>query len=54
MDQRNFFTTHVYGWIPDWVNDVVHDPRADIYKVVCEELGKWLELERRYLLGGKN
>ncbi len=54
MDQRNFFTTHVYGWMPDWANDVVHDPRANIYKVVCEELGKWLELERRYLLGGRN
>ncbi|MEJ2776286.1 molecular chaperone TorD family protein [Sulfolobaceae archaeon RB850M] len=53
-DQKNFFTTHVYSWIPDWANDVISDKRSDIYRVVCEELRKWIENEREYLLGDTN
>ncbi|BCU70914.1 TorD/DmsD family molecular chaperone [Stygiolobus caldivivus] len=53
-DQRNFFTTHIYSWIPDWANDVINDKRANIYRVVCEELRKWLEVEREYLIGEGN
>lgn len=53
-DQRNFFTTHIYSWIPDWINDVINGKRADIYKVVCEELRKWLETEKEYLIGEGN
>lgn len=52
MDQRNFFITHIKGWIPDWANDVITDKRSDIFKVVCKELLKWIEFEDSYLLGG--
>lgn len=52
MDQKNFFTTHIYGWIPDWANDVITDKRSDIFKIVCRELRKWLDFENSYLLGG--
>ena len=52
MDQKNFFITHIKGWIPDWANDVISDKRSDIFKVVCKELIKWIEFEDNYLLGG--
>ncbi|BFH72264.1 molecular chaperone TorD family protein [Sulfurisphaera javensis] len=55
MDQKNFFLTHIYGWIPDWINDVISDKRSDIFKVVCKELRKWIDFENNYLLrGSKN
>ncbi|QIW24750.1 dehydrogenase [Sulfolobus sp. S-194] len=52
MDQKNFFITHIQGWIPDWINDVINDPRSDIFKIVCRELKKWIDFENSYLLGG--
>lgn len=52
-DQKNFFVSHVYSWIPDWANDVINDSRANVYKVVCEELKKWLDAERELIVGGK-
>jgi len=52
MDQKNFFTTHIQSWIPDWANDVIMDNRSDVFKVICKELRKWIDFENGYLLGG--
>lgn len=52
-DQKNFFISHIYSWVPDWANDVVNDPRSNVYKVVCRELRKWLDLERKVVQGGE-
>lgn len=49
QDQKNFATSHLFSWIPDWINDVVHDPRSRIYKVVCSQLGNWLKFEKDFL-----
>ncbi len=48
-DQKNFFASHILSWIPDWINDVVNDNRADIYKVVCKELDKWIKEDKDFL-----
>lgn len=53
-DQKNFFTSHIDSWMPDWINDVINDPRSNVYKVVCEELRKWIDFEREYLKGERN
>ncbi|MEM3359033.1 MAG: molecular chaperone TorD family protein [Zestosphaera sp.] len=49
QDQKNFAVTHLFSWIPDWINDVINDPRSSIYKVVCSELSNWLKFERDFL-----
>ncbi len=49
QDQKNFAITHLFSWIPDWINDVIHDPRSNIFKVVCSQLGDWLKFERDFL-----
>ncbi|WP_338598252.1 molecular chaperone TorD family protein [Sulfolobus tengchongensis] len=49
QDEKNFATTHIFSWIPDWINDVIRDPRSKIYKVVCSELDHWLKFEKKYL-----
>ncbi|QKR00591.1 molecular chaperone TorD family protein [Metallosphaera tengchongensis] len=49
QDQKNFATTHLFSWVPDWANDVVSDPRSNLYKVVCRELDNWLKFEKDFL-----
>ncbi|ACP36626.1 conserved hypothetical protein [Sulfolobus islandicus Y.G.57.14] len=49
QDEKNFALTHIFSWIPDWINDVINDPRSNIYKIVCSELAKFLQFERKYL-----
>ncbi|BDC17272.1 molecular chaperone TorD family protein [Acidianus sp. HS-5] len=46
MDERNFFISHVYGWIPDWANDVIVDDRSEIFKSVCKALNEWINVEK--------
>ncbi|MCH4815728.1 MAG: molecular chaperone TorD family protein [Saccharolobus sp.] len=49
QDEKNFALTHIFSWIPDWINDVINNPRSNIYKIICSELTKFLQFERKYL-----
>ncbi|EZQ02013.1 dehydrogenase [Candidatus Acidianus copahuensis] len=48
-DERNFFTSHVYNWIPEWAKEVIADKRSFIYKLVCQRLLNFLQVEKDYL-----
>lgn len=49
LDERNFFISHVYSWIPDWANDVIADERSEIFKPICKALNEWISIEKEYL-----
>jgi len=46
IDEKNFFISHIYGWIPDWANDVIADERSEIFKPICKALNEWIYIEK--------
>ncbi|EWG06718.1 MAG: hypothetical protein ASUL_07869 [Candidatus Aramenus sulfurataquae] len=46
-EESEFLNRHVVNWVIDWARDVMSDPRANLFKVVCEELAKWIEFDYR-------